>query len=210
MNLNVLEKGMIFKSYKEMCCAIGIKCSKSGNKKTQVNELSRFFRFEKIKGSQNVVVCEIYDTPKEKMTVLRNNISKDKQFDVDFEDAQSPVVYKIQLGNVVYIGSTVDARQRYLQHKSEKSVLPKVKEMMDEGAIFSVLFKYDLEDFELLRAIEQIYIDYYLNETQKYHCLNSKSSFNFKAKNRKKSIKVRAEDYKRAVEILKQSNVILL
>lgn len=67
INISNLAVGMIVKNYRAMCALLG-EAVKTGNaKKSQMKTWERYFRYEKVKGSQKMVITEIFEQPKEKV-----------------------------------------------------------------------------------------------------------------------------------------------
>lgn len=67
INISNLAVGMIVKNYRAMCALLG-EAVKTGNaKKSQMKTWERYFRYEKVKGSQKMVIAEIFEQPKEKV-----------------------------------------------------------------------------------------------------------------------------------------------
>ena len=62
MNIENIEKGMVFKNWKEFCKAIDIECKKSNNRKGDERKLSSLCEWHK--EGQKVIIDKIYDTPK--------------------------------------------------------------------------------------------------------------------------------------------------
>lgn len=62
----VQEKNKVFKNYKELCQELGLKTKTGDSKTKQIENLQRFGRIEKIEGSQQYIIKEIYSTIKPK------------------------------------------------------------------------------------------------------------------------------------------------
>ena len=77
MNIENIEKGMVFKNWKEFCKAIDIECKKSNNRKGDERKLSSLCKWHK--EGQKLIIDEIYDTPKEIKDGRRNNKGSSNQ-----------------------------------------------------------------------------------------------------------------------------------
>lgn len=72
MDVSCLETGMVVKNYRTLCELLGVKPVTGKQKKLQLKEFSRYFEYEKIKGSQRIIIVEIYEQPKEKTDSRKN------------------------------------------------------------------------------------------------------------------------------------------
>lgn len=71
MNIENIEKGMIFKNWKEFCNAVNIECKKSNNRKGDERKLSSLCEWHK--EGQKVIIDKIFETPKEIVDGRKNN-----------------------------------------------------------------------------------------------------------------------------------------
>lgn len=67
VDTSLLEIGMVVKNYKEMCKLLGEEQKNGCSKKSQMKNWERFFEITKVKGSQKLMVSDIYDEPLEKV-----------------------------------------------------------------------------------------------------------------------------------------------
>jgi hypothetical protein len=106
-------------------------------------------------------------------------------------------VYRIIKDNQVYIGSTTNGfRKRFIQHTHETNKLPITKEMLDNGAIFEIVWiALNNEDTKYIREMEKYYIKYY--KEKNYIVINKR---NFKDKIKYKTIKIKEDNYKLAMQ----------
>ena len=89
----------------------------------------------------------------------------DKNFNVEREFWKSIGIYKIELGNEIYIGSTIAGfRKRYMGHL-RKPTNEDVGRILNEGAIFSIMQICDGMDEDDIRRIEDNYIEEYKNNS---------------------------------------------
>ena len=63
MDIENLEKGMVIKSYRELCDILGIKITTGNSKMAQIKEIERFVKYNK--EGNKFIIEEIYETPKE-------------------------------------------------------------------------------------------------------------------------------------------------
>lgn len=61
-----LSEGLEIKNYRALCELVGEEPKTGNGKKAQLKEWERFFAVEKVKGSQKMIVTEIYERPKER------------------------------------------------------------------------------------------------------------------------------------------------
>lgn len=61
-----LSEGLEVKNYRALCELVGEEPKTGNGKKAQLKEWERFFSVEKVKGSQKMIVKEVYERPKEK------------------------------------------------------------------------------------------------------------------------------------------------
>mgnify|MGYP000031295882 CR=1 FL=1 len=61
-----LSEGLEVKNYRALCELVGEEPKTGNGKKAQLKEWDRFFAVEKVKGSQKMIVTEIYERPKER------------------------------------------------------------------------------------------------------------------------------------------------
>lgn len=63
VDVSPLEIGMVVKNYKEMCSILGEEPKSGCSKKSQMKNWERYFEITKVKGSQKMMVSDIYDEP---------------------------------------------------------------------------------------------------------------------------------------------------
>ena len=63
IDTSLLEIGMVVKNYKEMCKLLGEQPTTGNSKKAQMKNWERYFEITKVKGSQKMMVSDIYDEP---------------------------------------------------------------------------------------------------------------------------------------------------
>lgn len=67
MNLQNLHVGQTFKNYPALCREVGVEPKNEGNsKKAQVNDLRRFFEWEKTGNGHELVITKVFEVEKEK------------------------------------------------------------------------------------------------------------------------------------------------
>lgn len=170
LDLRKLRKGMVISSYKELCKLLGVKLRAGSGKSTQLKNFKRYFDWDRDKYAYIITKKYHKDKPKpiytdkEIKTKLRkreNEFTKNNpQFKIDYKLKDYGGVYRINLNDVVYIGSTVNFHNRYSQHKANFNKYP-TKELMDKGALFELLWLYEeseninYNDFEDDEEIEE-------------------------------------------------------
>lgn len=68
MDLTQIKKGKKFKNFHELCDALGVPFKKGNGRKTLIDEMNRFFTFEKLDGKQTLVITSVKSSPKIRMT----------------------------------------------------------------------------------------------------------------------------------------------
>ena len=136
---------------------------------------------------------------------------KEKNFNVEKELWRSIGIYKIELENEIYIGSTVrNFRDRYLSHLS-RPANEDVGRILNNGAVFSIIQICDGMDEDDIRRIEDNYIEEYKNN-QNYIVLNKTQAWNsFNIKEKKHSIhlyNLSEEEYNKITKFLKENNIL--
>lgn len=195
---------------------------KGNSKEKQLKEIEAICRLktEEImtgkKKSYIYIIEEIYQEPKEITDNRKNNKGRPAKcldytrFKVSKEDWYKSGIYKIQLENKVYIGSTKNFRNRYIKHlKHDEEELPYVWELLkEESHVFEVLEV--VKDVKELNTREQYYIDLYL--TNGYEVVNKYRAFGKKQdiRERTKKIKVNERDYEKVIELCRNNGIEIL
>ena len=177
--LKQIKKGDVYKNYKELCSALQESVKGGDSKISQLKEWSRFFNWKR--QGYKFIITEIYNEPKPKIDGRGKNPNshhnqkmhkKHSGYKVSIENSKSIGVYKISLGNKIYIGSTtIGFRQRFLQHLYRDNTQP-TREMLKNGAKFEVLEIMDGATEEEIRKRETDYVLHYRKNPQKYVLVN--------------------------------------
>ena len=207
---NKLTNGMVFKSYRALCENMGLKKGEGNTRKANMKKLDAICTYHK--QGNSIVIDEIFDTP-----LLIEDSRKGKQhsnfphFKVGEDKWYNKGVYMIKLDNQVYIDSTVNFRDRFIQHR-RKGGMTHTKELLDNGGEFFILHDMnDIEDIELIRQVEEEYILFYTHETD-YDVVNRRMSASAFEKPKKpkikyKSIKIEENRLSEVLEILEERGV---
>ena len=216
-----LYVGQEFKNYKVLCEFMEEKPKKSNSKLAQLKEWERYFSFERI--GQKITITEIYDIPKDKIDnriggVMWNNRKYPNLgiYTLSNEEGRLKGVYKIQLNNEVYVGSTtVGFRTRYRQHSNnDNNMSPHTQDLLRHGASFEILWIADENDSEvIIRQKENDYIEQYKNDG--YDMLNSyvpvifseRRTVNSERKPKYKRIRIDEDDYEKAITLLVENGL---
>ena len=67
IDISNLSVGLEVKNYRAMCELLGESVKTGNAKKSQMKTWERYFRYEKVKGSQKMIIKEIFEQPKEKV-----------------------------------------------------------------------------------------------------------------------------------------------
>ena len=136
-----------------------------------------------------------------------------KNFNVDYSKRNNKGIYYIIKDNDIYIGSTVDFRKRFIHHwyGSDKE-MKHTYNLLHNGGTFNILYDMtDIEDIELIRMVENEYIQYFKTHTD-FNVINHMDGATWKGKNYKqkyKNIKIKIEDYDNALKILKEQGICI-
>ena len=210
MNIDNLKEGMIIKNYKELCKLLDIRIYQGNSKDAQMKELAMYVDYEK--QGQKFIIKEIYAFPKEKEDGRRSRteIYEDEQFNVCVGQGNFVGVYKITLGNQIYIGSTNQGfRRRFTQHKRDTNPLI-TRELLKNGGIFEIIEICNGMELKEIRNIEAKYIRQYRQDPN-WDCVNDKSGWgDRKVPKRNKHIIVSEEEYEKAIKILQENEIKII
>ena len=193
-----------YKNYKELCKAMNWE-EKAGNSRvSQLKELESLCSYHK--EGNKFVIDEVFENPIPIKDGRVGNFKNYPQFKVNKDKWYNKGVYMIKLDNQVYIGSTVNFRERFIGHRNHKGAMKHTQELLKQGGEFFILHDMnDIEDIELIRQVEEEYILFYTHETD-YDVINRRmSTFAFEEpKIKYKSIRVEEEHYEEILELLKE------
>lgn len=201
----------IYKNYKELCGAMGWMVASGCSKKSQFKDLERYCNFHK--EGQKIVVDEVFENPLPSNSKSGRPTSIISEFCIDEDKFNNGGIYRIQLDNEIYIGSTVNFRQRFNTHKSKSNTkLPQTKDLIERGGQMFILHDMTgIEDIELLRMVEEEYILFFTHETD-YDVINRRINTPVfekpkKSKIKYKSIKIEEDRLSEILEILDERGV---
>lgn len=214
------------KNYKELCALLGEEVKTGKSKQLQLDNLNRFFEWEK--AGQKFIITDIYDTPLPKVDGRSSGNYRAgiiNTYNVPKTLSHKTGVYKIQKNNqdiplskssftllcMVYIGSTkVGFRERYTQHCRESSCMEHTRNLLKNGGKYSVIWIANNNDTEQdIRKKEQYYLELY--RSQGYTIINKEEVWvRDKAKIRTKNIKLKEEDYNKAIQILNDQGIRII
>lgn len=215
-----LYVGQEFKNYKIFCKFMDEEPKKANSKISQIKEWNRYFLFKK--EGQKIIITKIFDIPKDKIDNRGgNNLGHYRHPNLgiyNLTDEQNDLkgVYKIQLNDTVYIGSTIASfKTRYRQHCIDNDVIPYTHDLLEKGATFDILWIADKNNTEEnIRMNEYNYIKEYIN--QGYDVLNThvpiilsenRPVVSKKKKPTYKNIKINKEDYEKAIALLTENGL---
>ena len=113
-----------------------------------------------------------------------------KNFNVDYSKRNNKGIYYIIKDNDIYIGSSVKFRKRFIQHwNGESKEMNHTYDLLHNGGTFNILYDMtDIEDVELIRMVENEYIQYFKEYTD-FNVINHKNEATWKGKNYKQKYK---------------------
>ena len=206
MKIENLHEGMVIKNYGELCKLLEIERTGGSSKRAQLKELDTYCSYHT--QGHKIIIDEIYKERKKKVDNRFGKINY-PSFKVPEEDFDSIGIYKIQLNNDVYIGSTTAGfRARFQQHICNYNTLS-TKEMIENGAEFTILEKCNGMTEPEVRDIENKWIRVYSNNPE-YVLVNKFEAHSLEKKPPKpkyKRLKVREEDYEKLVKLALENNL---
>ena len=195
-----------YKNYKELCKAMEWEEKACNSRVSQLKELGSLCEYHK--EGNKFVIDEVFENP---IPIKDGRGGKQPsnfpQFKINEDKWYNKGVYMIKLDNQVYIGSTVNFRNRFMQHlRGDLDYMKHTYELLNNGGEFFILHDMsDIEDIELIRQVEEEYILFYTHETD-YDVTNRRMG-TFATKEPKikyKSIRVEEEHYEEILELLKE------
>lgn len=114
-NFNIEEnKNKLFK-YIDLCKIFEQPIKSSGRGRIdQIRFWSNFINIQLVGRKYRII--EIYDTPLKSLDELYNFLQKRPEFLVPFESRKASGIYKIYNDDYIYFGSTIDFRERFMEH----------------------------------------------------------------------------------------------
>ena len=212
-------EGQIIKNAKELGYILGKEVKEKVQTKTKnrwLKELDTYSTWHK--EGQKIIIDEVFTEQKEKVDGRKNN-GRAKTEKYSHIPTTKGVYYIVDNDKNIYIGSTnVSFVHRYQQHNYTCNPCES-KVIISKEHTFGVLYDMsNIEDVELIRMIEDEYINYFSNNTE-YNLVNKrgnkiKTIRQPKLKNKKtikltkKIIKLtNEEDYLKAIEILLENGI---
>jgi len=212
MDISKLKKYMIIPNYRKLCELLNLKVASGNSKMSQLKELERYFKYRK--EGNKFIIEEIYTDILEKINARKdtkgNNRIEFPNFIISKEDENKIRVYKIVLNNNIYIGSTIKGfRERFRAHHIKDNPVPHIFDMFEDGATFDIVEVCERMIEPEIRALENKYINKYKTDS-KWNLINSKDAWSYipNYKQKYKTIKIKEEDYEKALKVLRDSNLL--
>ena len=209
----MLEK-KIYKNYKEICAAMDWKVTSGESKISQLKDLERYCKYHK--EGQKFIIDEIYENPKEKIDNRggAHNIKNFPNYNIERKYDNNIGVYRIINYDTkeVYIGSTIDGfRMRFLRHNRGDKGMKHTYDLLHNGGVFEIISDMTGYDEISIRKAEQHFIDEYSNDDN-YNIINHRDEVTYKGKRKNKkvykNIKIEADKYEQAIELLIKNGLI--
>lgn len=209
MKFENLHEGQVFKNYKELCSVLEIEPTDGSSKRAQFKDLDTYCLYHK--EGHKIIIDEIYNDRKKKLDYrVLNKETKYPNFKVAVEEFNSIGVYKIQLDNMVYIGSTVASfRERFQEHNFNSNPLTSTRDLLKDGGVFTIVEKCNGMTEPEIRNKENEWINYYSNKPE-YILINERVAHSNKKKPPKpkyKRLKVMENDYEKLIELALENNL---
>ena len=180
--------GKRYKNWKQFCEDNNVTYNNaSSNIKAQKQELERYCKIKWI-DKKEFIIKEVYAEPKEKKR-------KPKKSKYSHIPTTKGVYYIVDNDRDIYVGSTnVSFRERYGQHTQKDNPCTS-KVIISKEHTFGVLYDMtNIEDVELIRMIEDEYINYFSNNAE-YNLLNKRDikTIEFKQNDAKTKVKTKTK-----------------
>lgn len=207
MNIGKLKAEQVIKNYKELCNILNEKVKGGKSKQLQLKDFERYFKYHK--EGNKFIIDKIYDKPKKKINNRKPKYFKSCKMDTLLYNKKG--VYKIVQENKIYIGSTIRSfRIRFLGHMYDDNVLPTRDMLLNEGYFDVIWIAPDNANEKEIRDVENKYIKYY-KKNKDWTCINKNEAWVMEnviiKKPKYKRIKINKQDYKKAIEILKNNGI---
>lgn len=170
-----------YKNWPELCEAMGWNTTGGTYKQARLKELDRLCKYHK--EGRTFIIDEIYDIPLEKLGSRKEY----KGLNIVRDEYEHNGIYRITLGNKIYIGSTIAGfRKSFLVHyHGGNKGLKHTYELIQDGGIFEILEDMTGSDEEIIRKREIDYIKKYSTD-DKWEVINRKKYITeYNAKNKK-------------------------
>lgn len=199
------------------------KVVKRGYKIVKTVKIGRNVYYDLIEMFDKNNLDEISKQYRNNSTKRRKYIDNIDNFDVPIFMENMPGVYKIQLDNYVYIGSTtVGYCDRYLGHMNKNSTvsirgfiyndieIKNTYDMLMNGGVYSPIYAMEEESEHEIRLMEEQFIKDY--KLLNYNVVNI-GKVAIKGRRNKpikfKNIKIKEEDYENVINILESNNITI-
>lgn len=197
------------------------KAVKRGYKIVKTVKIGRNVYYDLIEIFDKNNLDEISKQYRNNSTKRRKYIDNIDNFDVPIFMENMPGVYKIQLDNYVYIGSTtVSYCDRYLGHMNKNSTvsirgfiyndieIKNTYDMLMNGGVYTSLYAMEEENEYEIRLMEEKFIENY--KLLNYNVVNiGKVAIKGRKPIKFKRIKIKEEDYENVINILKSNNITI-
>lgn len=208
-NRHNVKKGEVFSTESKLLRALGLNGNYSGNNLISIRKaVKSWFEYERTGSGREIVVIKKYNKCRD---IYTSKYRKDfPNFAVEEKYDNSIGVYAITLENQIYIGSTrVGFRTRFKQHNDKKYNKLQTKEMLEQGAVFTILQLCDGMDEVSIRRLEQQWIEEYRNNPE-WTVVNDDSHVKIKGEQHRKqkqkpkykTLKLTEEEYDLVIEYL--------
>ena len=212
MDISKLKKDMIIPNYRRLCELLDLNIVGGSSKRSQLKEMERHFKYRK--EGNKFIIEDIYNDILEKIDARKytkgNNRIEFTNFLISKQDENKIGIYKIVLNNDIYIGSTIKSfRERFRCQHVKNNPVPHIFDMFEEGATFEIVEICEGMTEPEIRALENKYINEYKIDS-KWNLINSNDAWSYIPiyKQKYKTIKIKEEDYEKALQVLKELNLL--
>ena len=215
--LQILADNKAELNYRELTNYLELPYLRGNAKETQLNYLSKLIYYEKNKNKYKFI--KLVNYVNDDCVIIEDNhiyVSRDSVFtrlsNIPKKDEHKSGIYKIQLGNDIYIGQTKDFKQRFKEHYygANKYVGfgADTQSLLRNGGTFEVL---EFEENKINRLLsESNWVQYYINKG--FNVINTTTVLSTKESQNKKSLSkyiiISKENYQKAITVLKEHNLL--
>ena len=211
MDMRNVKVGDKFSTKSKLIRAIGLTPARGTDSIiAQDKEIARYLSYEKTgkmskgKITNEIVITQIFDTPKEKIDNRKNNCGHNNTGNRKVYDCIIPTneeiennigVYIIYNDDEVYIGSTITSFKRRFQDHNSNIKSPAYDLLHNKGGKFDILWKAPSGCSEkVIRSIEEEYINEYVAKDNRTILNTAMTTFIYKNRNKDVSINNQEEE----------------
>lgn len=188
-------------NYKQLCNRLEIDELTGNSKLKQLKELSGILKYKRI--GQKYLITELCDKENYIPVLEKEFRERNPHFNIEKKYKNECGIYKIELGNEIYIGKSVNLYKRYEQHRYNSSTTG--NRLLSNGGVMTLIqLCNNMSDKDVLK-LEEFYIKFYSSlkcvkcVNKDFNILNSRrNNFTFEISN---------NDYEKVTTLLNENNI---